>query len=254
MKITTYNINDIHRRLPNLLAWLQDTQPDVVCLQELKTTRFPEAEINAAGYGAVWQGEARWNGVAILARGTVPIPTRRALPGDPMDKQARYIEAAVQGVVIGCLYAPNGNPRPGPKFAYKLAWNERLLAHAAGLMALGVPAVLAGDFNIVPTDADIYNVRSWRDNALLQPEPRAQFARLLDQGWADALGAGQWTFWSYLRDAWARDAGMRLDHVLLSPALTRTGTGVDRSVRGNAGASDHAPTWITTRAGGSVGA
>ena len=253
MKIATYNINDIHRRMSNLLAWLAETRPDAVCLQELKTTRFPQAEIEAAGYGAVWEGEARWNGVAILARGTTPSPTRRALPGDPTDRQSRYIEAAVQGVVIGCLYAPNGNPQPGPKFDYPRAWNERLLTHAAALLALGVPAVLAGDFNIVPTDADIYNVRSWRTNALLQPGPRAQFGRLLAQGWADALKTGQWTFWSYLRDAWARDAGMRLDHLLLSPALTLVGAGVDRAVRGHEGASDHAPAWIATRAGSSLG-
>ncbi len=243
MRLATFNINDINKRLPNLLAWLHDTQPDVVCLQELKTTRFPLAEIEAAGYGAVWQGEHRWNGVAILARGTTPVPTRRALPGDPADQQARYIEAAVQGVVIGCLYAPNGNPQPGPKFEYKLAWNERLLTHAAGLLSFGVPAVLAGDYNIVPSDADIYNTRSWRDNALLQPAPRAQFRRLLEQGWNDALAGPHWTFWSYLRDAWPRNAGMRLDHLLLSPGLALSETGVDRDVRGAEGASDHAPTW-----------
>lgn len=245
MKVATFNINDIHRRLANLLAWLADTSPDVNCLQELKSTRFPRAEIEAAGYGAVWEGEARWNGVAILARGTTPIPTCRTLPGDPADRQARYIEAAVRGVLVGCLYAPNGNPHPGPKFDYKLGWNERLLAHAETLLAAGVPAVLAGDYNIVPTDADIYGTRSWNHNALLQPAPRAQFQRLLAQGWTDTLGAGPpvWTFWDYLRDAWLRDAGMRLDHILLSPALSAQDSGVDRRVRGEPGASDHAPAW-----------
>ena len=252
--IATFNINAINKRLANLLAWLREAQPDVVCLQELKCTddAFPHAALHEAGYGAVWQGQRSWNGVAILARGTDPVLTRRGLPGDPADVQARYIEAAVQGVLVGCLYAPNGNPQPGPKFATKLAWMERLHAHAAGLLAAGVPAVLAGDYNVVPTDADIYNTRSWLKNALLQPEPRAAYQRLLDQGWTDALRTAHpdqapYTFWAYLRDSWPRDAGLRIDHLLLSPSLRPRfqSAGVDRDVRGAEGASDHAPAWIS---------
>ena len=248
MRIATFNINGVNRRLPNLLAWLTDAGPDVVCLQELKAEQgaFPEAALRGAGYRSVWVGQRSWNGVAILARGSEPVVTRRTLPGGGDDEPARYIEAAVQGVLVGCLYAPNGNPFPGPKFEAKLAWNERLLAHAAGLLEAGVPAVLAGDYNIVPSPADIYNERSWRDNALLQPEPRAQFGRLLDAGWTDVLGPGDWTFWSVLRNGWARDAGMRIDHLLVSPAAAGwvRAAGVDRAVRGETGASDHAPAWV----------
>jgi exodeoxyribonuclease-3 len=258
MKIATFNINNILRRLPNLLAWLAEARPDVVCLQELKASQaaFPLASLEAAGYGAVWQGQRNWNGVAILARGGEPIVTRRSLPGDPEDREARYIEAAVAGVLVGCLYLPNGNPHPGPKFAYKLAWLARLEAHAATLLAAGVPAVLAGGFNVVPTDADIYSTRSWARDALLQPAPRAAFQRLLDQGWTDALRARHpaqplWTFWDYKRQAWPRDAGLRLDHLLLSPALAKRliHAGVDRQVRGLPGASDHAPAWAVLREG-----
>jgi exodeoxyribonuclease-3 len=189
MRIATFNINGVKTRLPNLLAWLEQAQPDVVCLQELKATdsQFPAAEIEAAGYAAVWAGEHRWNGVAILSRIGEPVVTRRRLPGDEDDRQARYIEAAVNGVLIGCLYLPNGNPRPGPKFDYKLAWADRLIAHAASLYSTAAPVVLAGDYNVVPTDADIYNTRSWKTDALLQPESRAAFQSLLDQGWTDAL-------------------------------------------------------------------
>jgi len=256
MKIATFNINNVVRRLPNLLDWLAEAAPDVVCLQELKAGQaaFPLAAIEAAGYGAVWQGQRTWNGVAILARGAAPVLTRRALPGDPDDAQARYIEAAVAGVLVGCLYLPNGNPHPGPKFDQKLAWFARLEAHAAGLLAAGVPAVLAGDYNVVPTDADIYAVRSWARDALLQPEPRAAYRRLLDQGWTDALRAlhpqaAPYTFWDYKRDAWPRDAGLRLDHILLSPELAKrlANAGVDREVRGLPGASDHAPAWAVLR-------
>jgi len=258
VKIATFNINDVNRRLDNLLAWLAASQPDVACLQELKAAdeAFPAAALERAGYGAVWRGQRRWNGVAILARGAAPVLTRRALPGDPADRQSRYIEAAVQGVLVGCLYLPNGNPQPGPKFAYKLAWFERLIAHAAELHATGLPVVLAGDYNVVPTDADIYHAtssaRSWAKNALLQPESRAAFRRLLDQGWTDALRARHpegpiYTFWQYLREAWPRDAGLRLDHILLSPDLAArlTDAGVDRQVRGEPDASDHAPAWVT---------
>jgi exodeoxyribonuclease III len=253
MRIATFNINNINKRLTNLLDWLAAAQPDVVCLQELKAEdrSFPLAALESAGYGAVWRGQRTRNGVAILARGATPVITRRALPGDPADTQSRYIEAAVNGVLIACLYLPNGNPRPGPKFAYKLAWFERFIVHAGDLLASGAPVVLAGDYNVVPTDQDYYPSRSMIGNALIQPEPRAAFARLLAQGWTDSLRALQpegslWTFWGYLRNRWVTDKGMRLDHLLLSPDLAPklTGGGVDRWVRGEEGASDHAPAWI----------
>lgn len=256
MKIATYNINGINKRLPNLMAWLADAAPDVVCLQELKATdrQFPATSLANAGYGAVWRGETSWNGVAILARGTEPVLTQAELPGDPDDKQARYIEAAVNGVLVACLYAPNGNPQPGPKFTYKLNWMERFLAHAEGLWATGLPVVLAGDYNIVPTPSDMYETRSYRDNALVQPESRALFAQLLQQGWTDAIRKKHpaetiYTFWDYMRNRWPRDAGLRIDHLLLSKSLARrlTAAGVDRDVRGAESASDHAPAWITLR-------
>lgn len=253
MRIATFNINNINKRLANLLAWLAAEQPDVVCLQELKAEDrdFPLAAIEAAGYGAVWRGQRTWNGVAILARGSTPVVTRRSLPGDPADDQARYIEAAVNGVLIASLYLPNGNPQPGPKFEYKISWFERLVAHAAELLAAGVPVVLAGDYNVVPTEADIWPGHHEQANALLQPQSRAAFQRLLDQGWTDALRNLQpegplWTFWGYLRHRWPNDKGMRLDHLLLSPDLIDavSAGGVSRQVRGQEGASDHAPAWI----------
>jgi exodeoxyribonuclease-3 len=253
MRIATFNINNLVKRLANLLDWLEAEQPDVVCLQETKTPDglFPVAALEAAGYGAVWTGERTWNGVAILARGAAPVPIRRSLPGDPEDVQRRYIEAAVSGVVVASIYLPNGNPQPGPKFAYKLAWFDRLIAHAAGLRAAGVPVVLAGDFNVVATDLDIYRVKPGTKDALQQPETKAAYRRLLDQGWTDALrrlhpGAQVFTFWDYFRDAYGRDAGMRLDHLLLTPDLAGrlVSAGVDRWVRGAPGASDHAPAWI----------
>jgi exodeoxyribonuclease III len=253
MKIATFNINNVNKRLANLLAWLRKARPDAVCLQELKATdaEFPVAAIEKAGYGAVWRGQKSWNGVAILAHGNEPVMTRTALPGDAADTQSRYLEAAVSGVLIATLYAPNGNPQPGPKFKYKLAWMKRLLAHAAELCALDAPAVLAGDFNVVPTDADIYPTKSYAGNALLQREPRALFRRLLDQGWTDAIrtlhpDAPMYTFWDYKRNRWARDAGLRLDHLLLNPkaAPLLLDAGVDREVRGGDNASDHAPAWI----------
>ena len=256
MRIATFNVNDVNRRLPNLLQWLQESEPDVVCLQELKTTDagFPAAEIREIGYGAVWRGQRSWNGVAILAKGREPILVRDELPGDPADRQSRYLEAAVHGVLVGCIYLPNGNPQPGPKFDYKLAWFERLIAHAAELHAAGVPAVLAGDYNVVPTDFDIYPTKSWSNDALLQPESRAAFRRLLDQGWTDAIrtlhpSEPMYTFWHYMRYRWQRDAGLRLDHLLLSPPLAGrlAAAGVDRDVRGQEGASDHAPAWIALR-------
>jgi exodeoxyribonuclease-3 len=253
VRIATFNINGVNTRLANLLEWLAETQPDVACLQELKATdaQFPAKAIRQAGYHAAWAGEHRWNGVAILSKHE-PVVTRRGLPGDEKDLQSRYIEAAVDGVLIGCLYLPNGNPQPGPKFAYKLAWMERLNAHAAGLLETGAPVVLAGDYNVVPTDADIYNTRSWKKDALLQPAPRAAFARLVAQGWTDALrerfpqDPPPWTFWQYFRQAWERDAGLRIDHLLLSPAAAErlADAGVDKAVRGRERASDHAPVWI----------
>lgn len=254
LKLATFNINNVVRRLPVLLEWLDKARPDVVCLQELKAVdqKFPAAQIAELGYEAKWVGQPSWNGVAILNKGIAPIEIRRELPGDPSDTQSRYLEAAVQGIIVACLYLPNGNPQPGPKFAYKLAWFERLLSHARSLYDSGHPAVLAGDFNVVPTDFDIYDTRSWRKNALLQPEPRAQYQRLLAQGWTDALRAHHpneriFTFWDYFRDHWARNAGLRLDHVLLNaelaPALQNAG--VDTWVRGLPDASDHAPAWVT---------
>jgi exodeoxyribonuclease-3 len=256
MKIATSNINNINSRLQNLLAWLTAAKPDIVCLQELKArqTQFPRTALAAAGYGAVFVGQPTWNGVAILARGSEPVLTREALPGDESDQQARYIEAAVNGVVVACLYAPNGNPQPGPKFQYKLAWHERLNAHAAELFDTGLPVVLAGDYNVVPEPRDIYPTRSYDDNALVQPESRAVFAALLAQGWTDALRKKHpkdtlYTFWDYRRNRWPRDAGLRLDHILLSRKLARrlAGAGIDREVRGEPGASDHAPVWVELR-------
>jgi exodeoxyribonuclease III len=253
MKIATFNINNVNKRLPNLLAWLRSATPDVVCLQELKSTDadFPARALHRAGYQAVWRGQKSWNGVAILARGMEPVLTRSELPGDPKDDQSRYIEAAVNGVLFGCLYAPNGNPQPGPKFDYKLAWLERLIKHAAALKAAGVPAVLIGDYNVVPTERDIYPTKSYDKDALVQPRSRAAFARLLEQGWTDAIRALHpderiYTFWDYMRNRWPRDAGLRLDHILLSPDLAARlqASGVDRAVRGKPNASDHAPVWV----------
>ncbi len=256
MRLATFNVNDVNKRLPNLLRWLEMAKPDAVCLQELKAEdgAFPIEALRKAGYGAVWRGQRSWNGVAILARGADPVETRRALPGDPRDTQSRYIEAAVNGVLVASLYLPNGNPQPGPKFDYKLAWFERLIAHAAALIGSGLPVVLAGDFNVVPTPADMYPSRSHDKNALVQPQSRAAYARLLAQGWTDALRTKHpdspvYTFWAYLRDGWARDAGWRLDHLLLSPALAglMLDAGVDRAVRAEDGASDHAPAWVELR-------
>jgi exodeoxyribonuclease-3 len=258
MKIATFNINNINRRLPNLLQWLSAAKPDVVCLQELKATDrdFPAEALGNAGYSAVWKGQKSWNGVAILARNTDPILTRDTLPGDADDNQSRYIEAAVKGILIGCIYLPNGNPQPGPKFEYKLKWFNRLLAHGKALLAAGVPVVLAGDYNVAPTTRDIYATRSWDDDALVQPESRAAYAKLLKQGWTDAIRklhpeATIYTYWDYMRNRWPRDAGLRLDHLLLSPSLAKQleSAGVDRAARGKPGASDHAPAWVVLNEG-----
>ncbi|AUC96651.1 MULTISPECIES: exodeoxyribonuclease III [Bradyrhizobium] len=256
MKIATFNINNVNRRLPNLLRWLKSAEPDVVSLQELKASDagFPQAAIEQAGYGAVWQGQKTWNGVAILARKTEPVLIRTALPGDAADHEARYIEAAVRGIVVTSLYLPNGNPQPGPKFDYKLAWFKRLRAHAAKLLKQDVPVVLAGDYNVAPTPFDIYPTRSWDKDALIQPKSRAAFKALVDQGWCDAIRTlhpddQMFTFWDYKRQRWPRDAGLRLDHLLLSPQVAPrlAKAGVDRDIRGEEGASDHAPAWVVLR-------
>ena len=253
MKIATYNVNGINGRLPVLLRWLDEAAPDIVCLQELKAPdeKFPAKAIEEAGYGAVWHGQKSWNGVAILARGCEPVETRRGLPGDSADIQSRYIEAAVNGILIACLYVPNGNPRPGPKFDYKLAWYDRLFDHAAELIGSGMPVILAGDFNVMPTDLDVYKPERWVDDALFAPEVRAAFARLVEQGWTDAVRKLHpketiYTFWDYFRNAFARNAGLRIDHFLLSPAVAPRldRTGVDVHVRGWEKTSDHAPVWI----------
>jgi exodeoxyribonuclease-3 len=253
MRVATWNINDIRKRLPLLLAWLEATQPDVVALQESKCTAedFPEDDLARLGYRCLVVGQKTWNGVALLCLDCDPIEIRRALPGDPADKQARYVEAAINGVIVASLYLPNGNPVPGPKFDYKLAWFERLANHARGLIKSGHPVVLAGDYNVVPTDHDIYSPVTWRDNALLQDEPRQAYARLLEQGWTDAIARKlpaqrAFTFWDYRRNRWQRDAGLRIDHILLSKSLRQrlAGAGIDRAVRGVDGASDHAPVWI----------
>jgi exodeoxyribonuclease III len=253
MKIATYNINGINTRLAHLLEWLEKESPDVACLQELKATdqQFPLAAVRNAGYGVIRHGQALWNGVAILARGVDPIETRRGLPGDAKDEQSRYLEAAVNGIVIGCLYLPNGNPQPGPKFAYKLAWFERFINYAQTLCSLPHPVVLAGDYNVVPTDSDIYDTKSWKKNALLQPQSRAAFQRLLSQGWTDSLRKLNpdepiYTFWDYFRNHWQRNAGLRIDHLLLNAELAPRlkDAGVDRWVRDLPKSSDHAPTWI----------
>ena len=257
MKIASFNINNINRRLMNLLGWLRVAEPDIVCLQELKAadTEFPANVIRTAGYHAVWRSEKRWNGVAILSRWT-PVVTRLDLPGDAADGQCRYLEAAINGVLVASIYAPNGNPQPGPKFDYKLAWLKRLNAHAAELYATGAPVVLAGDYNVVPTDLDIYPTKSWDRNALLQPQSRAAYGRLLAQGWTDAVRAlhpkePMYTFWDYMRKRWERDGGLRIDQILLSPALIERlqGAGVDRQIRGLEDASDHAPVWVELRDG-----
>jgi exodeoxyribonuclease-3 len=253
LKIATFNVNGVNGRLSVLLRWLAAAQPDVVCLQELKAPdeRFPIDAIRKAGYGAIWHGQKSWNGVAILRKGGDPIEVSRGLPGDPDDSHSRYIEAAIDGLLIACLYLPNGNPAPGPKFAYKLKWFDRLMAHAADLMETGAPVILAGDFNVMPTDLDVYKPERWVKDALFRPEVRSAFHALLAQGWTDALRKKHpderiYTFWDYFRNAYARDAGLRIDHFLLSPSVAKRlqEAEVDRDVRGWEKASDHAPVWI----------
>ncbi|WP_174279865.1 exodeoxyribonuclease III [Sphingomonas bacterium] len=253
MKIATFNVNGVNGRLPVLLRWLAESTPDIVCLQELKApdAKFPAAALRAAGYESIWHGQSRWNGVALLSRVGVPVETRRGLPGDPDPGQSRYIEAAIAGVLVAGLYLPNGNPRPGARFDYKLAWFDALLAHAADLLATGAPVILLGDFNVMPTDLDVYKPERWRDDALFVPAVRDRYAALVAQGWTDAIrhlhpGGRVYSFWDYLRHAWDRDAGLRLDHLLLAPALAARlrAAGVDRDVRGWDHASDHAPAWV----------
>lgn len=253
MKLATYNVNGINGRLPVLLRWLQQSKPDVVCLQELKASQddFPSAAIENAGYGAIWHGQKSWNGVAILTRGRQPYETRRGLPGDPDDTHSRYIEAEIDGVLIGCLYLPNGNPAPGPKFDYKLRWFERLTDYALGLVTHDEPVILAGDYNVIPTALDAYKPAHWAGNALFFPESRAAYRALLSQGWTDAIrkqhpDTAIYTFWDFFRDSYARNAGIRIDHFLLNPRATTllVASGVDREVRGWEKTSDHAPAWI----------
>lgn len=253
MKIATYNINGVNGHLPVLLRWLQETSPDVACLQELKAPqeKFPEQAIADAGYKAIWHGQKSWNGVAILSRRGKPAEVRRVLPGDSEDLHSRYIEAVVDGITIVCIYLPNGNPAPGPKFDYKLRWFERLTAHAAGLFASGVPVVITGDYNVMPTELDVYKPERWVNDALFRPETRSAFKTLVSQGWVDAIrklypGEVIYTFWDYFRDAYSRNAGLRIDHFLLSPHLDKrlAAAGVDRNVRGWEKSSDHAPVWI----------
>jgi exodeoxyribonuclease-3 len=253
MKIATYNVNSVNARLPILLRWLNETAPDVVCLQELKAPQenFPEQALKEAGYNAIWHGQKSWNGVAILSRGHDIKELRRVLPGDPEDSHSRYIEAMINGVIIGCLYLPNGNPAPGPKFDYKLQWFERLKLHAAELLATGTPAVLTGDYNVMPTELDVYKPERWLTDALFRPETRLAFHSLIEQGWTDAIRKLYpeetiYTFWDYFRDAYGRNAGLRIDHFLLSPQLVGNlkNAAVDKQVRGWEKTSDHAPVWI----------
>jgi exodeoxyribonuclease-3 len=253
MKIATYNVNGINGRLPVLLRWLKEAQPDIACLQELKAPKdkFPLSAIQDAGYGSIWHGQKSWNGVAILTKGQDPVETRRGLPGDAEDLHSRYIEAEIEGITVGCLYLPNGNPAPGPKFDYKLAWFDRFHKHAKKLLALKKPVILAGDYNVIPTELDVYKPSSWVDDALFFPESRAAYRKLVAQGWTDSIRELYphekiYTFWDYFRNAYARNAGLRIDHILLSTQLRDRliAAGVDRDVRGWEKSSDHAPTWI----------
>jgi exodeoxyribonuclease III len=260
MKIATFNVNGITSRLPRVLEWLEESRPDVACLQELKTSdaTFPEMAFQAAGYGAVWHGQKGFNGVAVLARDAKPEEVRRGLPGDPDDTHSRYLEAQVGEWTVASIYLPNGNPQPGPKFDYKLAWFARLIQHAEELCARPSPVVLAGDYNVVPTNEvhDIYSPKSWLHDALLQPESRAAWQKLLAQGWTDAIhklhaDKPMYTFWDYFRNRWERNSGLRIDHLLLNPAAAARlqSAGVDRDVRGRDKPSDHAPAWIVVQPG-----
>ena len=256
MKIATYNVNGVNGRLPVLLRWLAESKPEIVCLQELKAPqeKFPLEAINEAGYNGLWHGQKSWNGVAILCKNEMPVEIRRALPGDPEDLHRRYIEASVNGIIVGCLYLPNGNPAPGPKFDYKLQWFERLTQHAKELYASGKPVVLTGDYNVMPTEIDVYKPERWGEDALFRPESRAAFHKLVAQGWTDAIRKLYpdeiiYTFWDYFRNAFGRNAGLRIDHFLLNPQLDKrlVSAGVDKYVRGWEKSSDHAPVWIEVK-------
>lgn len=258
MKIATFNVNSVNARLPVLLRWLADTRPDVACLQELKAPqdKFPTKALQEAGYSAIWHGQKAWNGVAILARAGEPVETGRGLADDPEDVHSRYLEGKVDDVRIGCLYLPNGNPAPGPKFDYKLRWLERLAVRTAELVTLPESVILAGDYNVIPEELDVYNPAGWESDALFRPESREAYRRLLAQGWTDAirhLNPNQqiFTFWDYTSGAWRRNAGLRIDHLLLNPAAASrlSGAGVDRSVRGWEKTSDHAPVWVELKEG-----
>lgn len=253
MRVATFNVNGIGARIGALLQWLEETRPDVACLQELKAPqeKFPEQAIRDAGYCPIWLGQKSWNGVAILARGVEPQEVTRGLPGDPSDEQSRYLEAAIDGILVACLYLPNGNPAPGPKFDYKLAWFERFHQRARELMDSGTPVILCGDYNVIPTERDVYKPERWVDDALFRPESRAAYQKLLDAGWLDALRATHpdeviYTFYDYMRDAYGRNAGLRIDHLLLSPKLAPhlKAAGTDHAVRGREKPSDHVPTWV----------
>ncbi|MBC9912985.1 exodeoxyribonuclease III [Chitinophaga varians] len=253
MKIATYNVNGINARLPVLLRWLKESAPDVACLQELKAPqeKFPELAIREAGYDVIWHGQKSWNGIAILSKVGMPQEIRRTLPGDEEDVHSRYMEAAINGVLIGCLYLPNGNPAPGPKFDYKLSWFKRLTDHAKELLSQKTPVILTGDYNVMPTDLDVYKPERWVDDALFRPEVKSAFHALVAQGWTDAIRKLHpdqkiYTFWDYFRNAYERDAGLRIDHFLLSPEVDKRllAAGVDRHVRGWEKSSDHAPVWV----------
>lgn len=253
MKIATYNVNGVNGRLKVLLKWLEEATPDIVCLQELKAPqdKFPIKEINDAGYSAIWHGQKQWNGVAILARNMDIEEVTRILPGDDEDVQSRYLEALINGIVIGCLYLPNGNPAPGPKLEYKLKWFEHLADRAATLLSLKVPVILIGDYNVMPTELDVYKPEKWVNDALFRPEVRKAFKDIVAQGWTDAIRTLYpdekiYTFWDYFRNAYERNAGLRIDHFLLSPQIAKKllSGGVDRHVRGWEKTSDHAPVWI----------
>lgn len=254
MKIATYNVNGISARLPVLLRWLDESSPDVACLQELKAIdeKFPLLAINAAGYEAIWHGQKSWNGVAILAKKHLQLDeVGKGLPGDPDDIQSRYIEGRVNGILVCCLYLPNGNPKPGPKFDYKLMWTERLLKKAASLVSSSEPVVLLGDYNIIPTDLDAYKPERFLKDAVFSPEAKQEYQRLLEQGWTDSIrklypNEKIYTYWDYFRNAWPHNAGIRMDHLLLNPILAPRlqNAGVDRDVRGWEKSSDHGPVWI----------
>ena len=257
IKVASFNINGIKARLPRLLEWLSETRPSVACLQEIKTQDegFPAADFEAIGYKAIWHGQKGFNGVAILADGEQPIEVQRGLAGEPEDEHSRYIEADVFGIRVACIYLPNGNPQPGPKFDYKLRWMDRLRARMQAITAEEVPAIVTGDYNVIPFDRDVWSPPSMAPDALMQPASRDAYMRLLNDGWTDAVAThnprgGVWTFWDYQAGAWQRDHGFRIDHALLSPELADrlVSCGVDKAHRGREKASDHAPVWVVLRA------